>query len=188
MLDSITYESWNCDVAVPIPKRSYLYHLRPIGVGATHVESLTGYIARLAEAHNVPAGVLLTRELLPHIRQQSHSAKQRPPAPNYTFIYDAHMLNGLSNCPRNWVRALETLTGQTSLHVLTMLSWGQVISHLHLIRRRRAWCPYCFDCWRNANLPVYEPLIWAIVVFPSARSISIAWSNVALTANRDRWP
>lgn len=154
MPDCITYESWNCDLTSALPKRSYLYHLRPIGVGTAHVESLTGYIARIAEAHCVPTGVLLTRELFP--RLEDHSAKLRAAARKYAFIYDAYVLNGIAECPRNWVRLLQTLTGQSSLHVLTMLTWSRVISDIHLLRNNRAWCPYCFDSWRNANLPIYE--------------------------------
>ncbi len=161
MPDSITYESWNCDLTDALPKRSYLYHLRPIGVGAAHVESLTGYIARLAEAHSVPTSVLLTRQLLPRL-QQDHSTQRRALARNYAFIYDAYILNGIAACPCHWVRVLETLTGRNSLHALTMLRWSRVISDIHLLRNNRAWCPYCFDSWRNENLPVYEPLLWAI--------------------------
>ena len=48
-----------------LPPRSRLYHLAPIGVGTPNVESLTGYVARLAEAHNVHTRTLMARELLP---------------------------------------------------------------------------------------------------------------------------
>ena len=44
----MTYESWSCDRPVHFPKRSHLYQLRPFGVGTPLVESLTGYVCRLA--------------------------------------------------------------------------------------------------------------------------------------------
>ena len=44
-----TYESWDLKKLV-IPSRSRLYQLEPIGIGTPLVESLTGYISRLAEA------------------------------------------------------------------------------------------------------------------------------------------
>jgi hypothetical protein len=51
------YEMW--DITSPdLPPCSRLYPLEPIGVGTPLVESLTGYIARLAEAHCVSTGVL----------------------------------------------------------------------------------------------------------------------------------
>jgi hypothetical protein len=159
------YESWNCDSPVSFPTRSYLYHLSPLGVGTELVESLTGYISRLAEAHSVPASVLVRRELIPRLRQESDTlAEECTVAQNYAFIYDSYVLNGISDCPRRWIRTLEASTGQHSLHVMTMLTWAGVISDLHLLRSNRAWCPQCFDFWRSAKLPVYEPLLWAIKV------------------------
>ena len=159
MHESSVYQGWNLnrhDDA--LPQRSHLYRLQPIGVGSAKVESLTGYIARLAEAHNVSPGALLTRELQPRIRQGSHADA----TPNYAFIYDAYILNGLGECPHRWVRTLETLTGQCPLHVLTMLSWRRSISIRHLLRSNRSWCPQCFDQWRRTRVVVYEPLLWAI--------------------------
>jgi hypothetical protein len=159
------YESWNCDSPVSFPTRSYLYHLPPLGVGTELVESLTGYISRLAEAHSVPASVLVRRELIPRLRQESDTlAEECTVAQNYAFIYDSYVLNGISDCPRRWIRTLEASTGQHSLHVMTMLTWAGVISDLHLLRSNRAWCPQCFNFWRSANLPVYEPLLWAIKI------------------------
>lgn len=42
---------------------SRLYSLPPQGIGTAFVESLIGYIARLAEAHSVHTGTLVVREL-----------------------------------------------------------------------------------------------------------------------------
>lgn len=161
----MTYESWNCDNPVSFPARSYLYHLPSLGVGTKLVESLTGYLCRLAEAHSVPTSVLVRRELIPRLRQESDTlAKEDGIAQNYGFIYDSYVLNGISDCSRRWTHTLEASTGQNSLHVMTMLTWAGIISDLHLLRSNRAWCPQCLDSWRSANLPVYEPLLWAIKV------------------------
>src|ERR1017187_8404506 len=55
-------EGWQ--MAVPsIPKRSRLYSLEPMNVGTAEVESLTGYVARLAEAHCVTVSDLVGGEL-----------------------------------------------------------------------------------------------------------------------------
>ena len=172
MPDSATYESWgDLTSKGTLPKRSYLYHLQPIALGSAYVESLTGYIARLAEAHSVATGALLALELRPRVPAGSGVASRKQKRlQNSSFIYDAHILNGLGECPRQWVRVLEALTGRRSLHILTMLSWGQVISNCALLRRIRAWCPYCYDSWRNTNQPIYEPLLWstcAVAVCPN---------------------
>ncbi len=149
---------------VSVPTRSYLYHLPPLGVGTNSVESLTGYISRLAEAHSVPASVLVRRELIPRISQESDGSAKVRVAQNYSFIYDSYVLNGISDCPRTWVDTLEALTGRRALHVMTMLTWAPLISDIHLLRSNRAWCPQCFDSWVSANLPGYEPRLWAIKV------------------------
>ena len=158
------YDSWGGpNPNSTLPKRSHLYHLQPIGVGSAYVESLTGYIARLAEAHSVATGALLSLELRSRVLPGSGtpSTEQKRPL-NSSFIYDAHILNGLGECPRQWAHVLESLTGRVSLHCLTMLNWGQVISNCDLLRRVRAWCPHCYDSWRSANQRIYEPLLWNI--------------------------
>jgi hypothetical protein len=159
-----TYESWGGPaVKIVLPKRSYLYHLQTIAIGSAYVESLTGYIARLAEAHSVATGALLALELRRRVSPSPGAASREQKRPlNSSFIYDAHILNGLGECPRQWVHVLESLTGHVSLHSLTMLNWGQIISNCDLLSRVRAWCPHCYDSWRGANQPIYEPLLWNI--------------------------
>jgi len=51
------YDAWDTSPLV-LPRPTRLYSLAPIGVGTPMVESLTGYVVRLAEAHCVSAGLL----------------------------------------------------------------------------------------------------------------------------------
>ena len=51
------YESWNLGSSAALPQRTY--YMRPLGIGSMLVESMTGYIARLAEAHDVSPAMLL---------------------------------------------------------------------------------------------------------------------------------
>ncbi|MEH1787755.1 MAG: hypothetical protein V7L23_19780 [Nostoc sp.] len=44
------YPSWNIEKTA-IPQRSRLYHLEPICIGTPYVESLTGYVQRIAHEH-----------------------------------------------------------------------------------------------------------------------------------------
>ena len=113
------YESWDLR-SRELPERTYLYHLQPLGVGSAYVESLTGYIARLANAHSVSIGALLSHELLPRIR----AASPTPIATtNSTFVYDSQVLNGTGETARNWVQLLQQLTGVGFLDRLTLLPW-----------------------------------------------------------------
>jgi len=57
-----TYDAWDTSPPV-LPRPTRLYSLTPIGVGTPMVESLTGYVVRLAEAHCVSAGLLYWKEI-----------------------------------------------------------------------------------------------------------------------------
>lgn len=163
MPDPVVYPSWEQASTHPIPPRSYLYHLLPVGLGSAAIESLTSYLARLAAAHDISSGTLLTREILPKVREEFRRHDYRAVHEiESTFLYEAHTLNGVGQRSQDWVYGLERLTGVRGLQCLTMGAWRQVISGVGLLRRRRAWCPLCFDDWRCSNQPVYEPLLWAL--------------------------
>ncbi len=97
------FDSWDL-VPVSIPARSRLHSVEPIGIGTPFVESLTGYMIRLAASHAVRVSDLIEYELrssipyfhapagLPNAingvnenarsRVSTQSSAQRGPAPN----------------------------------------------------------------------------------------------------------
>jgi hypothetical protein len=151
------YEQWELSSPVlPCPTR--LYSLSPIGVGTPMAESLTGYIARLAEAHCVSAGLLYWKEI------KALAGKGNI----FTFRvagdggYSSHTINGHGSPAADFVRTLEILTGRQDLRYLTLLTWAQVLPRHSLLRRWRAWCERCFQAWLQAKQPIYEPLLWTV--------------------------
>lgn len=155
-----TYNLW--DMTLPsIPTRSRLDHLDPISVGTPHTESLTGYIARLADAHSVTPRTLIVRELMP-LLQTTHLSRLTSGGSSSFWWGDACALNGTQTQAKDWVQALETLTLRNDLRFLTFLPWTAVLSPKHLLRRTRAWCPSCYDEWRHTGQVVYDPLLWAV--------------------------
>ncbi len=141
MYRPLVYESWD-DSDKILPERTYLYHLQPLGIGSIFVESLTGYIARLAEAHDISPAMLLNRELLPRMRATSNSGLRKAAVPmDSTFLYNSHVLNGAGEHPPNCVQVLENLTGTENLRAMTLLRLGEVLSTQHLLRAQQAWCP-----------------------------------------------
>ena len=64
----VVFDSWD-SIPPVLPPRSRLYTLKPVGIGTPFVESLSGYIARLADAHAVSVGDLVGRELSPSASQ-----------------------------------------------------------------------------------------------------------------------
>ena len=161
------YEQWQLTSPFAVPA-TRLYSLAPIGVGTPTAESLTGYIARLAEAHCVSAGLLYGKEIKALVGKGNI----------FTFRvtehrgYSTHTINGHGSPAADFVRVLEMLTGRRDLRFLTVLTWAQVLPGYSLMRRSRAWCDLCFQERLQAKQPVYEPLLWtmrAVKVCPNHR-------------------
>ena len=163
MADRVVYPAWDPPANRSLPARSYFYYLQPVGVGSAQVESLTSYLTRLAEAHNVTPNVLLNRELLWKVREVFRRHAYRDMGkPECTFVYKSHTLNGVAQRSHDWVSVLRDLTGVQSLEFLTMTAWSQILSASRLIRRYRVWCPCCYEDQRSSNESAYEPLLWSI--------------------------
>jgi hypothetical protein len=165
VLDGTIYEAW--EVLRPsVGQRSYLYPLAPRGVGTAAVESLTGYISRLAAAHAVKTGTLILHELRTRILcTKGVSAGSASKSLSHgSFAVDSHSLNGVGTRVRAWVSQLEQLTCVPRLDLLTVLPWAKTISCVHLLRTRRVWCPSCYGGEGWFAQPPYERLLWTLQV------------------------
>ncbi len=157
-----TCEMW--DLTRPVlPQRSQLYSLEPVSLGTPDVESLTGYIARLAEAHSVRTRILVVHKLVP-LLGRPHLSKPVNSGLSAFWSKDARALNGTRCLASDWVQALESLTLRRDLRFLTLLTWVHVLPSRGLLRLKRAWCPECYEAWRQAGQVIYEPLLWTLEV------------------------
>lgn len=150
-----------------MPPRSRLYSLRPIGIGTSFVESLTGYVSRLADAHAVSAGNLVERELsvlgAKPVRPFGAFVPRDPTTKTPSgFRAWVRVANGWGETAKRWVAALERVTLQTNLRFLTLLPLEGVLSSNRLFRHNRAWCAACYHDWKRTEYTVYEPLLWTI--------------------------
>lgn len=141
-----------------------LYHLLPLGAGTPMIESLTGYISRLAAAHAISAGALLTEELLPRIPKGAPVGVTVPKSTDarQLCLNGPHTINGVTERAEHWVRLLQALTGINDLRSLTMLALTGICSSQNLLRKHRSWCPLCFDEQWQASKDTSEPLLWAV--------------------------
>ena len=159
------FDSWSLSSS-PIPPRSRLYSLEPIGIGTALVESLSGYVARLAEAHSVSVGDLVGRVLSDVPNAQGAII---PPVAKaggrggHGFRVCSYTVNGVTDRAKKWVHALELATSRRDLRYLTLLPFRCALPD-HLFHRHRTWCAPCFEQWRLNGQTVYEPLLWAIKV------------------------
>jgi len=98
------FESWSLS-SQPVPPRSRLYSLQPVGVGTGMVESLTGYVARLAEAHSVSVGDLVGRLLSdlasPGIVTAGAKAAR---VDGHGFRACSYAINGVTDRAATWVK------------------------------------------------------------------------------------
>lgn len=157
-VDALTiYESW--DLRRPIiPLRTHLYQLEPVGIGTTLVESLTSFVARLAQAHCILPGVLISREVAPLVSKVYRTR-------NLFGIRDwTGGLNGTGTMALDLIMVLEALTLRSDLRFLTLLTWANVLPQRKLLRCHQAWCPNCYEDWRSTQQVIYEPLLWSIDV------------------------
>ena len=181
------FESWSLS-SPPVPPRSQLYSLQPVGVGTALVESLTGYVARLAEAHSVSVGDLVGRLLSDLANPKGGSSPPVAKAARvggHGFRACSYAINGVTDRAATWVDALEAATTRRDLRCLTLLPFRYALPD-HLFRRRRAWCMLCFEQWRANGQIVYEPLLWAIAchhIAPSTPDRSIAFAATVHVAS-----
>ena len=145
-----------------MPPRSRLYSIEPIGIGTPETESLTSYISRLAVAHSVRVRDLVIGELLAHIRPQHRADGRHANLPGAFWRSETRTLNGTLSLARRMVHGLEEETGRRDLRFLTLLTWSEVLSVHQLQKTTRAWCPGCYQDWRERGQAIYDPLLWTL--------------------------
>jgi hypothetical protein len=160
----VLYDHW--DLEMPdIPKRSLLYCLKPVGIGTPQVESLSGYVARLAEAHDLSVGNLVGRKPFSNARsglyRRTTFFHSRPKS--HVFHAADYDINGMCRKACKWIGVFQEATHRQDLCRLTLVPLTKVISGMFRLRKRRAWCPSCYHEDRKSGL-VYERLLWAIKI------------------------
>ncbi len=162
------YDEWDLSPLL-MPPRSTLYALQPIEMGTPLVESLSSYVTRLAEAHCVFSGLLMSKVIVPLVPGYAPSERQHG-----LFRLSGErstLLNGTGLPAKYGVQALKTLTGRTDLYCLTLLPLAAIFAAQArgLIRLTKAWCPVCYENWREHGQMVYDPLLWffqAVAICP----------------------
>jgi hypothetical protein len=86
------FEEWTLGDHAPFPTRSELYHMLPAGLGTSFIESLTSYIARLAESHCLTTRSLVVQKFFPSLGR-SYLSGQRGHDSITAFWKDTPTLN-----------------------------------------------------------------------------------------------
>lgn len=147
------YGSWNINQP-PIPTRSRLFQLEPIGIGTPYVESLSSYLTRLTQCHNVLLGDLVAKEIKP-IVPKTYKSKDL-----FCTKHPSGTANSTGKVAKYLLSALSNLTLRDDLDNLTLLKWSSVLSQRNLINPVKKWCSVCYQEQYEDNKPIYDQLLW----------------------------
>ncbi|PSF36208.1 hypothetical protein C7H19_14535 [Aphanothece hegewaldii CCALA 016] len=142
-----------------MPERSHLHHLKPIGLGTPMVECLTSYVTRLADSHGVFISILLSRIINPLLQQsfvKNSTGRDLKP-----FFNRSHALNGYGTIATDFVEVLNQLTVHNKLQLLTLIPFSKILVTKGLLRSHKAWCPECYQNWKQNQQVIYDPLLWS---------------------------
>ncbi|MEL6462842.1 MAG: TniQ family protein [Cyanobacteria bacterium J06621_15] len=143
--------------------KSRLYSIEPIGIRTKFTESISSYLIRLSEEHCVAPKHLILKEIVPYVyRNENIDTTGVKSISNFLSHSNSQpAINGMKDKTETIINALEALTLQKDLKYLSCLAWKGVIKDGNLFRRSKAWCPCCFEQWKQEQKPIYEPLIWS---------------------------
>jgi transcriptional regulator with XRE-family HTH domain len=148
---------------IDVLPRSRLYSLPPVTIETLQVESLTGYINRLAWSYRVEPRILVAQEIMPHLSGSYHFQS----SPSLLGAYcrsEAMSINGTGEAALDWASTLTRLTMRERLSDLTLSSWARAMPSQGLLRATPAWCPVCYQEWRRQGLSISQPLLWTLQV------------------------
>ena len=139
-----------------------LYGCSPRGVGTPMVESLTGFVGRLAVARQLPSSAIFERLVRPLVPEGVLPDRWR--LSNF-LASGAVACDGHGPSAEALVRALTGLTGLRGLASLTLIPWrGFLATRNGAVRRGRPkrWCCACLAAWRLDGEEFWEPLLWRV--------------------------
>ncbi len=146
-----------------VPPRSKLYGLEPCGMETVWSECLTSYINRLGWSYGIAPRAFAT-EAIGSFLETDGGNHTFPRLESAFYATNAMGLNGLGNLATAWSTVLEQLTLRPDLHLLTSPWWiGEFPNRRHL-RVSSAWCPACYAEWKEQGLPIYQPLLWMLLI------------------------
>lgn len=162
--NTVTTELW--DLQKPtITSRSRLFHLEPIGIGTLLVESLMGYVTRLADYHCVTPRQLVFKEIAPLIRKKGYPSIGFSKKIDRLFTSSSPLIKGnevKGLMAETFLKVLGELTLRGDLWQLSLLRQSSTFFTGGQLRNHQAWCPTCLEEWRLAKRIIYTPLIWLL--------------------------
>lgn len=153
---------WTLDQPCRISS-SQLAPLIPIGLGTLHMESITGYVARLAQYHFLSVDNLLTYEIGPSMRAMGSTLDSqsiyRLFTNNYTFGQGTEDNFHNVQC---LLLTLEQLSGYHELQQLNIFHNFCKLFAYNALSPFQQWCPQCLQEWKDNGCIIYTPVLWIL--------------------------
>ncbi|MFJ8459742.1 TniQ family protein [Lysinibacillus xylanilyticus] len=144
-------------------ERSCLYSIEPIGVGTINVESLSSYISRLADAHCVTVGDIMTHLIATKIDKKYINNLVFKGGNG--FYKSSSAINGHGNIADNFIEVIAFLTKRRDIGKTTFVNCREIVPFRGLLKSSRHWCPSCFQADLESKQIVYERLSWNLQPF-----------------------
>lgn len=131
-----------------------LYPVEPIGLDTCEVESLTGFLCRVAAVHQTSS-----RRLLNYIDDKFHTLVK-----GEYCRKDGRIINGCGVVAQRMTRAVESLYPEQDFSQMSMINLGTAFSNRGsgLLKWNRHWCPSCFADDQTQPEGPYDRLIWQL--------------------------
>lgn len=144
-------------------ERSCLYSIVPIGIGTINVESLSSYISRLADAHCVTVGDIMTHLIAPELDKKYINSMVFKGGNG--FYKSSSAINGHGNTADNFIEVIAFLTKRSDIGKITFVNCRGIVPFRGLLKSSRHWCPSCFQADLERKQIVYERLSWTLQPF-----------------------
>jgi DNA-binding XRE family transcriptional regulator len=127
------------------------------------VESLSGFISRLAVEHCTTTGRLFSDVFTIYL--DKYYLTEIVKRGGNGFFDSAHMINGNALTAEQFANMLSSLTGVGGLTDSTLLRFSDIIPQRGLLKKYKAWCGDCYSEMKQSKTGiVFEPLIWQLGV------------------------
>lgn len=173
-----TYECWSSGF-LSIPPRSYVYSPKPFEIRNEWVESFANYVTRLMKSH-----LLSPDDFIGALAMNDECAATL--LSNRKLDGWRNWVNGQGRRSRALLNAVSLATKRNDLNLLTCLPFESILQ-IHC-RGSVAYCPACYEEWRLAGKPLYEPLIWAINAVTMCPRHQLPLLHSCLHCGHKVWP
>ncbi|UUV23643.1 MULTISPECIES: TniQ family protein [Lysinibacillus] len=140
-----------------IHQRSVFYNLQPFNLNSGSVESLSSYLIRLSNTHNIDVGSLVNKIIIPKLKKDYLSRSTE--YGGNSFFEGAKTMNSFNENSFDMAKVLGELTSRNDLNQLTLLNFKGKFSNRDLLKNELSWCSECLKEWLEKD-GLYYPLIW----------------------------